>query len=298
MPLSNTLAGYSLAQIAQMSLDTLLPKLPMLSMFSTDFSSDIATSGSSVATRVATALTSGSLETGYAANVQNSTLTAKTITLGDLTGLVVGFKDSEVSKSSINLMDVFIRPGINAVANDMLDDLFALFTSANYSAGYVAGDAAAFDSDKVADIAEDLTDANVPADGRFLIVKPSYFTALTKDEAVKAAYSYGGSEVIRQRRINGLAGLNVVEYTDIPTNSQNLVGVAGAKQGAIIAARQPAIPDSFPGEVEAVTDPDSGFTLQLRRWYSADDGVHYMSMAAIWGVAVGNASNIVRLVSA
>jgi hypothetical protein len=298
MALVNVLGGYSLAQIAQMSLDTLLPKLPMLSMFSTDFSPEVAASGSSVSTRVATALSSASLATGYATNVQNSTLTAKTITLGDVTGLVVGFTDGEVSKSSINLMDVFIRPGINAVANDMLDDLFALFTNSNYSGKATVGDAAAFDSDKVADIAEDLTDANVPADGRFLIVKPSYFTALTKDEAVKAAYSYGGSEVIRQRRINGLAGLNVVEYTDIPNNSENLVGIAGAKQGAIIAARQPAIPQNFTGDIETVTDPDSGFTLQLRQWYSADDGVYYMSMASIWGVAVGNAPNIVRLVSA
>jgi hypothetical protein len=298
MALVNVLGGYSLAQIAQMSLDTLLPKLPMLSMFSTDFSADVAASGSSVTTRVASALSSGSLATGYAANVQNSTTTAKTITLGDPTGLVVGFTDGEVSKSSINLMDVFIRPGINAVANDMLDDLFALFTNSNYSAKNTVGDAAAFDSDKVADIAEDLTDANVPADGRFLIIKPSYFTALTKDEAVKAAYSYGGSEVIRNRRINGLAGLNVVEYTDIPSNSENLVGIAGAKQGAIIAARQVAIPSDFKGNLETVTDPDSGFTLQLRQWYSEDDGVYYMSMASIWGVAVGNAPNIVRLVSA
>ncbi len=298
MALSNTLGGYSLAQIAQMSLDTLLPKLPLITPFATDFSSDVASSGSTVSTRVATALTSGSLTTGYSANVQNSTLTAKTITLGSTTGSVVGFKDEEVSKASINLLDVFVKPAVNAVANDILDDVFALFTASNYTASYTTGDAAGFDSDKVADVAEDLTDANVPADGRFMIVKPSYFTALTKDDAVKAAYSYGGSEVIRMRRINGLAGFNVQEYTDIPTNSENLVGIAGSKQGAIVAVRQPAVPSNFPGEVESVTDPDSGFTLQLRKWYSADECVMYMSCAAIWGVAVGNASNIVRLVSA
>ena len=65
-----------------------------------------------------------------------------------------------------------------------------------------------------------------------------------------------------------------------------------------MAARLPAIPPNFPGEVETVTDPESGFSLQLRRWYSADDGVYYMSMASIYGAAVGNAGNLKRIVSA
>lgn len=296
--MSNSLAGVNLAQIAQQSLDALVPQLVPLSMIVTDFSADVGVTGESVTTRVATKQTSASLATGYAANAQTATTTAKTVTLGDVTGHVIGFTDGEWSKASINLQEVFIKPGINVIAKDMMDDVFALLaTAGTYTQSYVKA-IGAFGATSLDDIAEDLTDADVSPMDRFCIVKPSAFTVLVQDPAVKAAYSYGGSEVIRFRKIPALSGFApVMEYTGIPSTG-NLYGVAGNKQGAIIAARVPAVPQGFPGEIANVTDPDSGFTLQLRRWYSADDGQHYMSMAAMWGVAAGVTNNIVRIVSA
>lgn len=296
--MSNTLGGVNLAAIAQQSLDVLVDVLPPLRAFTTDFSADVAQSGGSVLTRVATAVTSGDLTSGYAGNVQNVTTTAKTITLGGVTGTVIGFTDEEVSKSSINLMDVFIKPAINAVANDMMDDALALVTNANFGAAAFTGAAGDFSADDVADLAQTLSSAKVPRDGRFLMLSPSYYGALAKDDAVQAAMNFGGSEVIRENRVPRVHGLSVIEYTDIPGNSENLVGFCGAPQGIIIAARLPAIPAQFPGEVMNVTDPDSGFSLQLRKWYSADDGRHYLSCGAIWGVAVGVSGNLKRLVSA
>jgi hypothetical protein len=296
--MANTLAGNSLAAIAANTLDVLLDVNPPLRAFTTDFSPDVATEGSSVTTRVVTALTSGSLASGYSASAQNVTLTAKTITLGEVTGFVIGFTDSEWSKSSINLQDIFIRPGVQAVSNDMIDDALALVTNANFGAAAFTGAAATFDADDAADLAQTLSTAKVPKMDRFLLVGPTYYAALAKDNAIQASYAYGGAEAIRENRVPRVHGMDVIEYTDIPANGENLVGLCGAPQGIIIAARTPAVPDSFPGEIANVTDPDSGFTIQLRKWYSADDGKHYLSMGAMWGVAVGVAGNLKRLVSA
>lgn len=293
--MSNSLAGINLAQIAQRSLDTLVAQLPALNAFATDFSDEVAVEGSSVTTRVATQPTVGSLATGYSANAQNSTSTAKTITMGDVSGLVLGFTDSEWSKSSINLYDLFIRPGINAVANGMIDDALALLTASNFSSSDTIA-AAAMNHGKVVDLAKTLTEANVPKMDRFLGLAPGHYAALAKD--VKDTYAVGTASVIQMNQLPPIAGLSVFEYTDIPDNSENLVGWAGGKQGIIIAARQPAIPQGFPGEVQTAVDPDSGFALQLRKWYSADDGKYYLSMGAMWGVAVGVPGNIVRIVSA
>ena len=132
---------------------------------------------------------------------------------------------------------------------------------------------------------------------RYLLVGPTYFANLAKDAAVQAAYAYGSPDVIRENRIPRVHGFSVHEYTDIPANSEHLVGVAGTKQGLLVATRLPAIPANFPGEVEVVTDPESGFSLQFRRWYSADDRKHRMEVGVIYGVAVGVAGNIKRLVS-
>lgn len=293
--MSNTLGGVNLAQIAQQSLDALVDQLPRISIFATDFSNDVAVEGSTVTTRVATQPTVGSLATGYSTNAQGATTTAKTITLGDVTGLVLGFTDSEWSKSSINLHDLFIRPGVNAVANDMLDDVFALLTNANFSQKETIA-AAAMDADKAIDIAKALTVAKVPKMDRFLGLAPGHYAALAK--SVKQTYVVGTSDVVQQNRLPPIAGMTPFEYTDIPDNSENLVGFAGCKQGIIVAARVPAAPQNFPGEIATVTDPESGFSLQLRRWYSADDGQYYLSMGALWGVAVGVPGNIVRIVSA
>lgn len=296
--MANSLAGINLAQIGQKSLAALLPRLAPLRAFTTDFSSDIAVSGGSVTTRVPTALTTGALTTGYAANAQTATTTAKTITLGAVKGLVIGFTDEEWSKSSINLHNVFIRPGVNAIANGMIDDALALVTASNYGAAAFTGAASTFDADDAADLATVLSTANVDRDGRFLMLSPSYYGYLAKDTAIQAAYAYGTNEAIRDNRIPRVHGMDVIEYTDIPSNAENLVGLCGGPEGIIIAARSPAVPEGFPGMIETITDPESGFTFQVRKWYSADDGQHYLSMAAISGVAVGVASNLKRLVSA
>jgi hypothetical protein len=120
---------------------------------------------------------------------------------------------------------------------------------------------------------------------------------LSKDTAIAAAYSIGGTEVIRNNKLPNVAGFSVSQYVNMPTNSENLVGVCGGKQGLLVAARVPRVQD-FPGIIENITDPETGFTLQLRKWYSADDGRHYMSMGCQYAVSVGVAENLVRIVSA
>lgn len=298
--MGNTLGGVNLAQIAQQTLDVLVPQLVPLSLVTTDFSDEVASSGATVSTRLPTQLTGNTnLETsGYADSAEAVTTTVKTVTLGAVSGFVIGFLDSEVSKARINLMDVFIKPGINCVAKQFQDTLWALFTNSNYS-NKVTVTAAAFDSDDVADIAQTASGLYWPTMDRSLVLAPSYFTALTKDESVKAAYAYGSADAIRSRKIPALAGFSpIMEYAALPTNSENLYGVALTKSAAVIAARVPAVPANFPGEIQNVTDPDSGLTLQLRKWYSADDGKMYMSMAFMAGASVGNGSAAIRIVSA
>ena len=49
----NTLQNISAAEISQRSLETLMDVLPALSVFTTDFSAEIATEGESVTTHIA-----------------------------------------------------------------------------------------------------------------------------------------------------------------------------------------------------------------------------------------------------
>jgi len=130
--MSNTIGGINLQQISMMTLDTLLQDMPMLSSFTTDFSSDVAAKGESVTTRVATAMTNQDLTAGYTPG--DVTSSAKTVTLDFFKGRVVAFTDMEVAKGTLDLLQrTFIRPAAHAVVKGFMDDLFALVLAGNFS---------------------------------------------------------------------------------------------------------------------------------------------------------------------
>lgn len=295
--MANTLGGVNLAQIAEETLATLLQEFVPVGAFTTDFNSDIAQKGASVATRIVTAVDAMDLSSGYGTD-DTTVTTAKTITLDTFYGHVMSFTDAEVSKAGdLNwLREMFIAPAVEATVEKVMDDLLALVTTTNFSSAIGPIAVGSFDADDLADAAGTMTTAKVPKRGRFFMLNPSFHSALAKDAAVQAAYAYGSSEVIRDNRIPRVHGFDIYEYGDIPTNNQFLVGIGGNRQGLLIAARQPATP-SDPGlEVVNVSDSVTGLPLQFRRWYDPTLGAYKMSVGLLYGVAVGNAAALYRLV--
>ena len=155
--MANTLPS-NLTAISQAALDVLQRELLPFNAFTTDFSADIASQGDAVSTRIATAPSSADVSGGYTAVDQ--TVTAKTVTLSAFKGLVVGFTDLQVSKASFNIIDLFVRPGVVAVVNDIFDTVNNLVTNANFSQKETIA-AAAFDSDSMATLAAEIGRAHV-----------------------------------------------------------------------------------------------------------------------------------------
>jgi len=293
--MANVIGGVNLAQIAQTTLETMSAEMPIVSAFTTDFSSDVADVGESVSTRVATAVSAGDATSGYSAT--DVTSTAKTITLNKHKHFTAAFTDLEIAKGGMDMLErTFVRPAVHSVVNAMMDDLLALAVAATYSAE-VTVVAGSFGADDVADLAGDLTTLNVPKADRALVIKPAYYANLAQDNAIQASYAYGGPGSIRDNAVPKVHGFNVYEYSDIPANSENLEGFACGPEALIIAGRQPALPENWAGAVESVQDPDTGVTLQLRNWYEGKDGAQYITATLIYGVAAGTAS-MKRIVSA
>ena len=293
--MANTLGGINLAQIAQQTLETLSAEMPVVSAFTTDFSSDVADVGESVSTRVATAVSAGDATSGYSSS--DVTSTAKTITLNKHKHFTANFTDLEVAKGGLDMLErTFVRPAVHAVVNAMMDDLLALVVNATYSNNTVVT-AANFGADDVATLAGDLTTLNVPRSPRSMVIKPAYYAALAKDNAIQASYAFGNPGAIQDNNIPRVHGFDVLEYSDIPANSENLEGFVCGKEALIIAGRQPALPENWAGAVESVQDPDTGITLQLRNWYEGKDGAQYITATLIYGVAAGTDS-LKRILSA
>jgi hypothetical protein len=184
----------------------------------------------------------------------------------------------------------------NAVARGMLDYTLALVTNDNFGAPGFTGAASTFGYDKTQDLATALTAAYVPDDERFLILSPSVYGALAKD--VKAAYLLGTAALIQENKMPQISGFNVLQYSALPSNGENLIGFGGAPEGLAVAARMPAIPENFPGMIETATDSESGVSLQVRYWYSADQRQHFLESGVIYGASKGVPGNVTRLVSA
>ena len=286
--MANSLGGINLSLIAQSALDNLSSQHPPVSAFSTDFSSEIADVGESISTRIATAVTAGDATSGYtAADVTSS---AKTVTLNKHKHFTMAFTDLEIAKGGMNMLErTFVRPGTHSVINAMVDDLMALVVNSEFG-NVVTVAAAGFGADDVATLAGDLTTLNVPKNERSLIILPTYYANLAQDNAIQASYASTLDDSLRDHSVPRVHGFNVYEYSDIPTNSENLAGFACGPEALLIASRQPAIPQNWSGAVESATDPDSGLTIQLRSWYEGKDGKQYITMTVIYGVLVGSNS--------
>ena len=297
---SGNLGGINLQVIAQDSLTTLLAQFPLVNKFTTDFGGDILQRGESVTTRIAEGLAATDIgANGYSRSDVKSN--AKTVTLDKHKGFVMGFSDGEVAKGGYDVLRrTFIRPAAHAVVKAVMDDVFNLVsltgTGSFTQTGYT-GTVAAFDADAVADISQALTDANVPMAGRTLIVRPSLYTSLAKDNSIQAQYASGTNAPLTENLLPRIHGFEVNQYTALPAAVTNLKGIAVSPEAILIAARLPATPTNWYGNVAVATDAESGLSIQVREWYDGDTGEQKLSMSILYGVSIGNPNCLAKIIA-
>lgn len=284
---TNTIAGANLAAIAEETLPHLASCFAPLNALQTDFSDEIATQGASVTTRIPTKPTAVDLSSGYTS--QNTTLTAKTITLNTFYGYVYGFKDVERSKSLISLNDTFIPVVIDALGDKVFGDVWDLVTAANFASNTVST-AANFDRDDVVDLRTELTDTHkAPKADRALLCDPQHYGALLKtlNDAEMPGVSAAKSEGVVPRSSN----FDIYESDLCDDNSENLAAFAFHKSALLMAARGVDTGDGYAEgagvEISTVTVPGLNLPIQFRRWYDANAGELKVSVGLLYGVAKG-----------
>lgn len=297
--MSNTINGINLAQIAQESLDVLQPIPFMLDSVSKNFSSETLGAGqTSITTRYVVAPTAQDITSGYAPTAISTV--SRTMSFTNFWGFVVGLTDSEVMNAAVNIQNLFTQPAAITTVNKAENLVMSLITNSNYSAK-VTKTSAQFDSDVVADLADTLSTANVIGP-RTLVLSPTYYASLLKDTSVKSALAFGEGAPLPTGVVGRLHGMNIIVNTNIPNNSENLVGFALAPQAICVAARGITTPQNFPGLIENTVDARTGLPMQWRYWYNPDaasqDGSHNFSVATNFAYQVGVPANLVRIVSA
>jgi hypothetical protein len=289
--MSNSLNGVFLSALAQQSLPALQSLFAPLAGITTDFSTDIASAGSSVTTRFAVRPTITDVAADGYASVAAST-TAKTINLDKHNAVVLEFSDLEILQSSINFQQLFLEPMLQVLGAHVFGDLWNLVTEANF-ANYYTSTAANFDRSDLIDIGGTLTDTlKAPKQGRALIANPAFYGALLK--TLNSAEIPGITADKAEGVVPRVTAFDIYETDLADANSEYLGAFAAHRSALIMAARrvnpEAALMDSI--EIAEVVVPGLGLPVTFRRWYDRNAGKTKIACTLIYGLAKGTGMGV------
>lgn len=288
--------------ISQRALDLLQEGYPWLRNVTTDFSDERANFGQTIITRTLTppAATDYNTTTGYADS--DATATDVSVALSSHKAVQMAFTANDVAGTNRRLIDEQAQVLQYAIGKSMADALGALILAANY-ANATTRALATFARQYVVDMATALSGRKVPTQGRILVLNAAYYGALFKDASIVNVALPQSFAALTGSLLPPIAGFAVHQWVDLPANAQNLTGFACTPDALVIAARLPndyAAAANSPTTAlqEVVTNPNTGFSVQLTRFVDHKLGKAYGRAAFMFGVAKGQAGSLERLISA
>jgi len=288
---SNSIVS-SPAVLAESVIASIRGKLPMLKSFSSVFSTLEGQAGSSVFVPLVGTSTATEFGSGGYLTQDDATLTGATVTLKHFK---VSSRFSPLNVKSYGqayLVNAFTPTASNAIAEACLAEVAALITNANYSSNAVTGASLSY-SEVVT--AKGVLDAAKASDTRALILNSTYSNNLLTDSQIAAAFALGAS-VIQSGKIGQVGGMEVFQFTSLPTNSENLAGFACGSDAIAVASGLPM--SEIPGfEVANAFDADTGLGIQILMGQE-QSGFYNVTATLLFGAAKGRATSLTRLLTA
>jgi len=301
---SNSLGTLSGALILQKALQLTFTQRPLLKTIAMGFREldgrvDNALLGQSVKSRILSTLTVNAFGTG----AQNVTDTDVPISLTDHKEIHVAFTPAEYNSTDRDLLTETAQPIAVTLANSIIDTIAALWLNAAYANKVTVASGWDYDNTLRA-LKKKLDDAGVPVEKRFFIPNSAVYDSLLGDSMIVTALNNpANAEAIRTGVLPEVMGLGITQYNQLPDNGENLVGVAGVPDATIFVARAPKNPEDmagglkFPGVLNYVEDPVTGFRVMVNQWINPDTLAINNRISWLQGFAKGNPNNLVRLVT-
>lgn len=292
--MANTLGSVSNGKvIAQRALELLVENYNWISSGVTDFSDASARKGDSITTHIVSIQSASDYSSTAGYVPADVTQTDVSVTLNNFKHTTYAVNDDERTSSNINLIERFAEQAAHALGKTMVDSVLALVTTHYTSTLTVAADVATFRSIVSGGLA--LDNNKVPMGGRFAVLSPGNYASLLNDANIVANAQRSG-DVVASGQIGTVAGINVFGYNALAAGISK--GFIAQREALVVATRLPALPEgvSLPGNVETVTEPKSGLSLQVAEHYNFRLGSHERSYRILYGVARGNTSSLVRIV--
>lgn len=282
------------ASLAQQVIAGLVGELPLVNAFSTNLTGSFTRGKSAQVSIIGgdAAIEFGS--TGYH-EAQDADITAVTVTMKHLHSTKAFAPIDLADYGEQYIVNAFVQNAVEELAAKCHAEIAAIILNSNYSANAVVT-AANFGYDDVVDLNTALSAAKASKQ-RALILNSTYAGALRKDATLTQAFSSNGFNgvTVVDGTIGKVAGMNVYEFTDLPTNSENLAAFACGKDSIAIASALPSA-DMFVGESDNAVDP-SGLAVQVLK-SKGTDGFLRLTATLLFGAAKARGTSLKRIKTA
>jgi hypothetical protein len=284
----NTLAG---AKVVQEVLATLLVQFPAIAQITKDFTGGSAKLNQAVNSRVvvpraAVAFVAG---TGYVET--DATTIDVPVTISSHIHATFAVTDLEQSSTDRNLRQELVTTNAHALGSKIMTDLFGTVLTATYPLEYESS-AANFDRTDIRKVRTALNKQFAPdiPGSRFMVLNSDFAEGPSLDTVVVANPNGSNQGAIASGQLPQIDNFNISEYASLPENGEQLCGIAGNKEAIIMASRVPEVPadpSEVPGKIMNVTEPNTGLTVQLRRYYDMKFGKLVETLTVMYGFAAG-----------
>lgn len=292
-------ATISIDELSGDTLDAFKVMFPMLSGFSTNFSSATAQLNDTVTGTIGLVPTVRDYDgtTGYKANAAESKDLAAnvpvTIDRHKHVPTKVDYIDEISSKKDLYQMATANRAF--ALGKEIVDYVASLFVAANFSQTSTYS-VANSDLDMLINVAEDMNVIGASPFGRIGLVNSLVMSTLMADSRIASKDFYGqlgrsggGYGVVR-----GVAGFEAIyEWPSLPANAENLSSFFCTREAVILAARVPskiANPSAAMQRIaptSIVSDADTGLAFGGIEWCDPGTFDDYMTLALLYGAKAG-----------
>lgn len=267
------------------ALETFLKTLLPFNAFSTNFSPDPVQKGQTVLVPLIASLTATTFGGSYAICAGSQSVV--TITINKHKHVPIGQNDLDAANSSRASLESFAAQQGRALALAVLQDVFTLCTTANFSlATAVASTALDVPQIRTARLA--LNQNDVAADPRSLILDCVPMDALLSVTNFVQAQMFRDQSVLADGKVGRALGFGMYELNNLFPSTGSVMGFAAHASAIAIAMRylMPQGGNTY-SDARAITDPGTGITIGLRDHFDNNTGTRYLNLEANYGYSVG-----------
>ena len=194
-------------------------------------------------------------------------------------------EDFAAAQSNSDLLNRYIQPAIIALAEQVENDLFSLYSSLTGTSVGTAG--TDLTSTVVRTAAKNLDVALAPTQDRWLVISAKDKTALLGDTNLATFYAYSDPEAIKAGNLPNLYGFNVAMSQLVPAVAGTPVSTKNLAfhKSAIMMAMRPFMPITPGTGVATATavDPESGIAIRVLKQYDINYRATHLAFDILYG---------------